>query len=700
MNFFSYLFARRLKALWLKIPVRIEQKIRIKNFIFSRFGFIFIKLEAYQNWKRLNGTRVASVSVPNAFIRHESDSESFSRYIPFKRSSQKASLSTSVIAFYLPQFHAIPENDEWWGEGFTEWSNVRPAKPLYVGHYQPHIPDEFIGYYNLLDVDLQKRQIELAKNYGVSGFCYYFYWFSGRRLLESPLLNLLRNKSLDFPFCLCWANENWSRRWDGLENELLISQDYSEADDLAFIEYVSKYLQDQRYIRIGGKPLLIVYRPSLFPNIKKTVKTWRKWCLDNGVGEILLGYTQSFEIMNPQKYGFDLAIEFPPNGTNPPDITEKVFPYSDDFQGLVYDWSVYLERSKAYEEPPYPLVRSVCPSWDNTARKKNRSISFMNSSPCGFQQWLCSALMDTQKTSGYKKVDAVFVNAWNEWAEGAHLEPDKKYGFAWLEAVRMARLRAELIAKSNSDGDQLRRIAFVIHCFYIEILEEILPYLLFRKGNGSKIFVSVTSEVSRDAVLKRLEETGLDFEVLLYENRGRDVLPFLKVMKLVIDQGYEAVVKVHTKKTLHRNDGEEWRRDLYAKILSSDNLDASISLLKNDPGLGIVGPEGHMLPLNLYYGSNARTVWQLGGRLGVSKSECDKMHFVAGTMFIAKTVSLMPLIELGLDENDFEPESGQIDGTLAHAVERCISISAFSVNMKSISLGGKDQTEYQFANFG
>jgi len=690
--------AKRGRWLWQKIPVRIEHKIKLKNYLFNNFGFLFAKTGAYRNWKRLNGLNVSTIDWLDRAVSYEEHAEPYSSYIPFKKVSGKVDINTSVVAFYLPQFHTIPENDDWWGKGFTEWTNVRPAKPLYIGHYQPHIPDMAIGYYDLLNKDVQRKQIELARNYGVSGFCYYFYWFSGHRLLESPLLSLLEDKSLDFPFCLCWANENWSRRWDGLENELLITQRYSEADDLAFIKYISKYIKDRRYIKFDGKPLVLVYRPSLFPNIKKTAKRWRDWCLSNGVGEILLGYTQSFEMVDPQKYGFDLAIEFPPNGTNPPDVTEKVVPYSSDFQGMVYDWSVYVERSKSYKALSYPLIRSVCPSWDNTARKKNRSISFINSSPCGFQQWLCSALIDTQKASNYKKFDAVFVNAWNEWAEGAHLEPDERYGFAWLEAVRIARIRAELITNPSNYNRNLERVAFVIHVFYIDIFEEIFQYLLLEKDRNFKIFVTVTSESDKADVCRRLEGAGFDFEIALYENRGRDVLPFLRIMRRVISQGYGTFIKIHTKKTTHRSNGEEWRRDLYAKILSSDSLNQALSILEHNPDIGVIGPEGHVLPLKRYFGSNADKVFQIGERLGVSKTEVGETKFIAGTMFIAKTAALIPLIEIGLDENDFELECGQIDGTLAHAVERCISVSAFSVNMKLITINNKEQKHYQFAD--
>ncbi len=353
-----------------------------------------------------------------------------------------------TICFYLPQFHAIPENDEWWGKGFTEWTNVKPAKPQFDGHYQPHVPHEDIGYYNLLNRDAQAKQIELAKQYGIEGFCYYLYWFSGQRLLEQPLDNMLADPSLDFPFCMCWANENWSRRWDGLENDLLMVQNYSSEDDLAFIANVAKYLRDERYIRVNGKPLLLVYRPNLFPDMKATTKRWRDWCRENGIGEIYLAYPQSFETVDPAEYNFDAAIEFPPNNSKPPRITDQVQPQVDDFQTTVYDWRVFVERSDEYTDPGYKLFRSATPSWDNTARKKNKGTVFHNSCPKLFERYLTNAFKETLQRRENPDERFVFINAWNEWAEGAHLEPDQKYGYAWLQAVRNAQEKAT--AEKNS----------------------------------------------------------------------------------------------------------------------------------------------------------------------------------------------------------------------------------------------------------
>lgn len=375
-------------------------------------------------------------------------------YVPMTSEAPPVETPATLICFYLPQFHPIAQNDAWWGEGFTEWTNVRPAEPQFEGHYQPHVPD-VLGYYDLRDSEVQRKQIELAKLYGIGGFCFYFYWFAGERLLETPIENYLADPTLDFPFCLCWANENWSRRWDGKDSEILIAQAHSPEDDLAFISYVSKYLRDPRYIRIGGKPLLLVYRPSLLPVAAETVQRWRQWSRENGIGEIYLAYTQSFEANDPHDYGFDAAVEFPPNNSAPPSIVDTVVPLKADFESKVYDWTIFPERSRNYTQPAYTLFRSVTPAWDNTARRKNRGTIFANSTPELYAEWLGNAIVDTCKRFERRDERLVFVNAWNEWAEGAHLEPDQRYGFAYLQATRKA---LEKAATRHS-----RRIVLVSH---------------------------------------------------------------------------------------------------------------------------------------------------------------------------------------------------------------------------------------------
>ncbi|MEL7018294.1 MAG: glycoside hydrolase family 99-like domain-containing protein, partial [Pseudomonadota bacterium] len=343
-----------------------------------------------------------------------------------------------AIAFYLPQFHEIPENTKWWGDGFTEWSNVKPARPQFKDHYQPHVPGK-LGYYDLAkDPDIFHRQAALAQLYGLSGFAFYFYWFGGKRLLETPIQRVLKDPSINLPFCLCYANENWSRRWDGADHEILIAQNHSPEDDLAFISHIAQYMRDERYIRIDGKPLLIVYRPGLLPSARDTAERWRQWCLDNGIGDIYLAYTQGFEKLPPSMFGFDAAIEFPPNNHGLTGNPNLVPPNAEDFAGKVFDWRDLVKRSHHYPPAHYKLFRGVNPSWDNTARRGARGTVLLNSSPALYQEWLTNAVTDTCQRIASPDERLVFINAWNEWAEGAHLEPDEKYGYAWLEATRRA----------------------------------------------------------------------------------------------------------------------------------------------------------------------------------------------------------------------------------------------------------------------
>jgi len=377
------------------------------------------------------------------------------QYVPITTEPPPSNLPVKLIAFYLPQFHPIPENDAWWGKGFTEWDNVKPAKPCFSGHHQPRVPGE-LGYYDLRDFEVQKRQVELAKLYGLGGFCFYFYWFHGTRLLEKPILQFRDNKELDMPFCLCWANENWSRTWDGLNDHVLIQQDHSETDDLAFIKYISEYFTDERYILIEDKPLLLVYRPELLPDARATASRWRDWCLHNGIGEIFLAYLQSFKSVDPVIYGFDAAVEFPPNKTAPVIVTEQMNTLDVDFKGFVYDWTSVASRAQAYEEPEYPLFRTVNPSWDNIARCKNYGAVFVGSTPKAYSEWLECAAHDTIKRFPSPSARLVFANAWNEWAEGAYLEPDQAYGYAYLQATRNA---LEKVAR-NTTG---KKIVLVTH---------------------------------------------------------------------------------------------------------------------------------------------------------------------------------------------------------------------------------------------
>ena len=352
-----------------------------------------------------------------------------------------------TVAFYLPQFHVIPENDRWWGAGFTEWTNVRRGEPRYEGHYQPHVPGD-LGYYDLTDPDVFRRQIDLAKRHGISAFCLYTYWFEGKQLLQKPMEALLADPTLDMPFCLCWANENWTRTWDGLNGQVLIGQNHSTQDDLAFIAAMGPYLRDPRYLRVAGRPVLLVYRPGVLPNPRDTAQRWREWCRKNGIGEILLAYVQSFDLQDPADFGMDFAIEFPPSNMAPAAVNQP--PTTDEFSGNLLDW-----RGLSHREPgevDYPLWKGVTPSWDNEARRPARGTSLVGANPKGFELWLRRQGQETLSTYSDPEQRLVWINAWNEWAEGAHLEPDSKYGYEWLHAVRDAQERIAGITAGTGPG--------------------------------------------------------------------------------------------------------------------------------------------------------------------------------------------------------------------------------------------------------
>ena len=344
--------------------------------------------------------------------------------------------SVRLIAFYLPQFHPIPENDLWWGKGFTEWTNVTQAKPNFAGHEQPRLPAD-LGFYDLRLAEARAAQADMARRYGVYGFCYYYYWFAGKRLLHRPLDEVLASGEPDFPFCICWANENWSRRWDGRESDVLIAQEHSDSDDLALIQRLKALLLDRRYIRIHGRPLILIYRIELLPDAARSAAIWRDYCRKSGVGDLFLASVQSFgSVTDPTIFGFDAAVEFPPH-QRAVLLDPQPRMSNPNFKGLVYDYHATAANFMARPLPTYPFFRTAMPSWDNTARRQDTSDIFVNSTPEGYGDWLAHLVEQTRRLSPPGE-RVVFINAWNEWAEGNHLEPDQRHGRDYLAATRCA----------------------------------------------------------------------------------------------------------------------------------------------------------------------------------------------------------------------------------------------------------------------
>ncbi|WP_407865340.1 glycoside hydrolase family 99-like domain-containing protein [Phyllobacterium phragmitis] len=343
------------------------------------------------------------------------------------------------IAFLLPQFHPVKENDKWWGKGFTEWNNVIRGRPQFLHHYQPRLPKD-LGFYDLRHPDTQQRQADLAQAHGVHGFCYYYYWFNGKKILNGPIEQMLQLGKPDHPFCVCWANENWSRNWDGQERFVLLRQNYSLESNRALIREFIKMMRDPRYIRHNGKPVLLVYRIRLIPNWKETAEMWRQECRNAGIGEIhLCAVRFALEPLEgaPEEFSVDSYVLFPPHETQRNDLRKKMKNLNSQFNGEIfsYDGVVTGDLERFKKGYPWKVHRGVMMGWDNTARRQHDSRIFHGATPLKFRRWL-KGIINQELQYESESESLLFINAWNEWAEGTTLEPDQKFGDGYLRAVR------------------------------------------------------------------------------------------------------------------------------------------------------------------------------------------------------------------------------------------------------------------------
>ncbi len=596
--------------------------------------------------------------------------EAENRYVDYVE-NEKFNTTIKTIVFYLPQFHPFPENDEWWGKGFTEWTNVTKAKPNYVGHYQPHLPIHN-AFYDLRVEEVMVEQAKLAKNYGIYGFNYYYYWFDGKILMDLPLKNMLKNKKIDIPFCLTWANENWTRRWDGLENDVLIAQNHSEKDSIAFIRNLFEYFNDERYITINDKPVLIIYRANIIPEIKDMAKIWREEVKKAGFKGLYLVSAQTFGVTTPDEFGFDASMEFPPHSVKANEITDQLEIINSEYEGNVFNYETVVKTAISNPEPTYDLYRTSMLGWDNTARKQNAAHTFSNFTTYKFKQWFSHIVNDVYNNDKYSH-KLVFVNAWNEWAEGTHLEPDREFGYASLNAVHevLSQYEAEVTEKMYPAKavSKKNNVAVILHLHYLDMWEEIAGYLSNFGEYGFDLYISVTETSNQivDKILKKYPSAT----IFLFENRGRDIYPFIRILKKIIDLDYTAVCKIHSKKSLYREDGSKIKDDLFGALLgNNEKVDEIIALFDTDKKLGLVVPEKYNIPhtrKNMKY--HKKLVVALDKLLQV---EFEESFFPAGSMYWFKPEALK---ELCLVESKHIPlEDGWSDGTIMHTIERYIGV--------------------------
>jgi len=359
-------------------------------------------------------------------------------------------LKPRLIAFYLPQYHPIPENDHWWGKGFTEWTNVAKAKPLFKGHYQPHIPAD-LGFYDLRVPEVREQQAQLARETGIEGFCYWHYWFAGKRLLERPFNEVLQSGQPDFPFCLAWANESWRGVWHGAPGKLLIEQSYPGTQDAVNHFYnVLPAFEDPRYLTIEEKPIFVIYKYELMPHLHQFVEKWRELALKNGLkGVYFIGFKETLSSKQPQCLdgwivdNFKILMVRIKNQHRGlliqilKKITHRNWqPEINQFlkRPFIYEYnkafiSGLIELSSNGDE--FPLT---FPNWDNTPRAGVMGTVLQNASPDSFRNQLEQTVIQVAEREKDKRV--IFIKSWNEWAEGNYLEPDQRYGRGYLEAIK------------------------------------------------------------------------------------------------------------------------------------------------------------------------------------------------------------------------------------------------------------------------
>jgi lipopolysaccharide biosynthesis protein len=345
-----------------------------------------------------------------------------------------------LIAFYLPQFHPIPENDEWWGKGFTEWTNTAKAKPLFRGHYQPHVPAD-LGFYDLRVPETRAAQAQLARDYGIEAFCYYHYWFAGKRIIERPFNEVLASGQPDFPFCLCWANQTWTGIWHGAPNRILIEQTYPSFDDhRAHFETLLHAFRDPRYVTVDGKPLFLIYRPRDLPKIAKVTQFWRELAEKAGLKGLYLVGVREGPAWDPAELGLDASTTggFPDRR---PWVSKRrpikwLRRYYDEKTGkpTVYAYKDVINEfwpESEHDAEDYPCL---IPNWDNSPRSGKNGLTFHNSTPELFRVHVRQVM---QRIHGKaREHNLVFIKSWNEWAEGNHLEPDLRFGHKYLEVLR------------------------------------------------------------------------------------------------------------------------------------------------------------------------------------------------------------------------------------------------------------------------
>lgn len=603
-----------------------------------------------------------------------------------------------ILAFFLPQFHRDPVNEQAWGRGFTEWRNVTKARPLFAGHQQPKLPAD-LGFYNLTCPQAWAEQQELTSRYGIEGFVLYHYWFAGVCPLEASLRTLLSHPQINQKFCLCWANESWTCRWDGGSEEVILGQDYAGESPEALADYLLPFLRDPRYIKEAGKPMYLIYRPDALPDAADFLGRLRERLRANGL-EISLGRVLSFRA-DPQdglRDLFDFAVQFPVHGSygqlNPciaATPLRGVFDPLQLSQTTVMHYQAWAkEQARCYQQlmaqsaGGLPVFPAVMPDFDNTARRGNcGGTIFLNHRGRAFCDWTQTVLrllrrLNFVNQKRFIKRPILFLTSWNEWAEGSIMEPSLQLGYHYLNELYRACVatdpeREEMLLASRLGFRRRHSDALIYHLYYPDLVDEAVR-LLARCCGSFDVYLSVSSLIAAPQLRRLIVACSGNVVISEFPNCGYDIYPFFRYISdsdLGILDHYRWILKLHSKRSDHRADGAQWSQAMQDVLcdLDLDQIEAEV---------GLVMPEMSTLRVSDFVGSNRRELRVVLQMLGVPESVLQRSHFAAGSMYLVRSECfelfkshLNQIVEL------LSEEGYRIDGSYAHAVERCMQGIAY-----------------------
>jgi lipopolysaccharide biosynthesis protein len=613
------------------------------------------------------------------------------RFVP--RMTHNPDFSKSKIklfAFYLPQIsHSVEKEVEVLNKT-VGWAQVSNAISQYADHHQPQLPIE-LGFYDYRSAGVLKRQVSLAKQYGVSGFCFHHLWSAPNPPSGQPLNTFLADSSLDIQFCICWDTEK-----DSLQTRQLVrrAEPFSE-DSAAFLSSIAPAFDDVRYQKVDLKPILIMSSDLNLTDPAKTVSDLQKFARQIGLPGLYLIALVLKNTRGWHECGFDAVINSPQSGFGT--LRQKIAKEKElgdaKFAGRRFDYDELAKLPNNFNSPDTVNFEAVTPSWDTEVLEPGMGTSLVDATPEAYAKWLTRAISATSQTGQAEKL--LFINAWNAWSEGAHLEADQRYGYGYLHATASVLLNqlgaqnAETIRKINSTFVRRNEAVVIAHIYYEDLIDSIFDSYLAPQATQCDLIVTVMNDVSLDS-LQKIKQKFDNCFIVQTPNRGRDIRPFVIAYRLAYDFGYLYACKIHTKKSLQRHDGEKWRTSLLDSLMQSTESVANIlKVFKTDHSLGLIVPSGWLYDLsspNMYSG-NVRWLNALLIRMGQEEIIGKyTIHFPAGSMYWFRVDALSQLLEeTFVSISEFELEAGQVDGTLAHTLERLTGLMSDCNGYKTIS---------------